>query len=91
MPVYELGTLSLTRPLERSVTRHLPRSAARFGGDRLARSSFVSMIEVRLGSATREFECLFPLVAHHRRVTSGLSIGFAATAIRGNSTAADDN
>ena len=56
---------------------------------RLARPKLVSVIEVRLGSTTREFECLFSLVANHRGITAGFTVGFAAAAIRGNNTPAE--
>jgi hypothetical protein len=64
--------------------------APEFQAARLARSEFVSVIEVRLGSTTRKFECLFSLVANHRRVTAGFTVGFAGANIRGNDTPADN-
>jgi hypothetical protein len=49
------------------------------------------VIEVRLGSTTREFECLFSLVANHRGVTAGFTVGFSAVSIRGNNTPTDNH
>jgi hypothetical protein len=45
------------------------------------------MVEVRLGSTTRELDRLFALVANHRGVTAGFAPGFAAV-LRGNDTPA---
>jgi hypothetical protein len=49
------------------------------------------VIEVRLGSTTRKFECLFSFVANHRGVTTGFTVGFAAANIRGNNTPTDNH
>jgi hypothetical protein len=59
------------------------------GTTRLARSKLVSVIEVRLGSTTRQFECLFSFVTNHHGVTAGFTVGFAAATIRGHNTPAD--